>query len=205
LSGSLLISHASGVAVGVTFANKLVSITSHLGLRVLASVFFPAHRFVCQFVLYNSLLIAAKVFLIFFYDFVALFIEGPLGLFGFFGDSVGFLFGFAGIQHHLFEILVVVKVSLLFLFLHFLPLFALLFDTTSAKGLSSTSIVFEDWPVIEVGESGNLVSQSLTVVLDSLGTVVLEQIQNFQIRHFHEDFLKAGLVMNFIILEVNYF
>jgi len=96
-------------------------------------------------------------------------------------------------------------VGLLLLFLHKLSLFALSFETTSAKGLSSTSIVFEDWPVIKVGEGGDLVSNGLTVVLDSLGAVVLEQIENFQSGHFHEDFLKAGLVVNFVILEVNYF
>jgi len=57
--------------------------------------------------------------------------------------------------HHSFEILVVLLMLLLFFLLDFLPFLTFFIKTTPFPSFSITTVVFEDWPVIEVPESGD--------------------------------------------------
>ena len=108
------------------------------------------------------------------YDFVTLFIERFLGFLSKSGLLIGLSFLFTSVGHHSFEIFMIVNMGLGFLFLHFLSLFTLSFDSTLTKGFSGTAVINKDWPIIEVVKSRDLVDDSLTIVLDLLGALVFE-------------------------------
>lgn len=99
----------------------------------------------------------------------------------------------------------VLKVFILLFFLHSGALCSLLVDTSASKGLSMPAVFREDRPVIEVLESSNLRNDCLTIISNrvaALRNAIVLQVQHFQVRHLHKNFIQHLRAVDFVALDV---
>ena len=86
--------------------------------------------------------------------------------------------------------------------LDFGSLLSLCLETTSREGLCVSSIIFEDWSVVQVSQGWDLADDSFSVVWDIFNDGIVLEVEHSQVGKLVDYLLHDSRVLNAVVLDI---